>query len=811
MTFKRLKEISHPHFYGIFLDKYFPKLARSFLRKGSAIAALVSFFLSFFDTIPFNLGKADGLFFLFIFVYLSLSFLEFFYRSMMGEGLKVLVKDGLTDKNDSIDYALSSILFATDDIDATKAVLETKIGLEIMIRSGILPQDLKSFVSSERSLVVASSLNLAGEQIGLVQYIEAVYNTDKSLQSFLAQNSVNKEEFLGAVKWVGESVEKRLRKERFWSRENLGSIPSIGTSWSYGVSYDLGKFGVPFENMTNVSSLDIENGYRGKEVTLLEMILSRTEEANAVIIDDDEKVARDIIGRFLKKIKLGVSQPSVENKNIIELDWNGLVASYKNKGDLERELMKIFNESLKAGNVIMYIRDLAGFVSSAKSSGVNLPSVISPYLASKELQVVASVTNADFHFFIETSPALLERFERIIPDPAGVEATIEVLLEQAPYIENENEFFFSYPSILALANSADRFITYGEMPGKAIDMLVEIAPWATEKKIFILKKSDVNAFASEKTGIATGAVEGKEAEKIGNLEEILHRRIIGQNEAINGIANAVRRSRSGVNNPKRPISSFLFLGPTGVGKTEVSKALAESFFGTSAGEEEKKMIRFDMSEYNGPDAISRLIGDFALNKSGILASKVRDNPYSVLLLDEFEKAAPDVLDLFLQILDEGIFTDSLGKQVNCRNLIIIATSNAGSDLIWEAVKTGKDLLSSKDTIVDSIIKNKIFKPELLNRFDGIILFHPLQKDDLEKVARLSLTKLVNRLKSQDIELVINDDVVNFLVEKGSDPQFGGRSINRAIQDKLENIIARKIVSGEAKPGSKIEIKSQELN
>jgi ATP-dependent Clp protease ATP-binding subunit ClpC len=500
-----------------------------------------------------------------------------------------------------------------------------------------------------------------------------------------------------------------------------------------------------------------------------------------------------------------VALPSIEHKDIIELDSNSLTASFKSKGELEAELLKIFNQSVSAGNIILYVSDLSGFLGSAKNLGVNLPSLLSPYLASRSLQVITSATNADFHFFIETSPALLERFERIIPDPAGVDASVSVLLERVPYLEKQYKFIFSYPSILALASAADRYVTYGEMPGKALDMLIEIAPWAAERKISILKESDVSIFVTAKTGITTGVIEGKEAEKIEHLEEILHKRIVGQDEAVNGIADAVRRARSGIANPKRPLSSFLFIGPTGVGKTEVSKALAESFFG-----DEKKMIRFDMTEYSGPEALSQLIGDFAMNKSGLLASRIRDNPYNVLLLDEFEKAAPDVLDLFLQILDEGVFTDALGRQVGCRNLIIIATSNAGSSLIWETIKSGKNLAGSRKLIINSIVKDKIFRPELLNRFDGIIFFHPLQNKELEKIARIGLQKLSRRMKEQDIELVINDDIVNFLVEKGGDPEFGGRSINRAIQNEIESVISRKIVSGKAKPGSKIEIKREEL-
>lgn len=725
---------------------------------------------------------------------------------MMNEGLQVRIKEKILSKNENLDYALSNILFVTDEIDITKALFDSKVGIKIIIRSGILPENFKNFIYSERSQVMASSLNLGSDFIDLSLYMGAVYDADKSLQSFLSQNSINKEEFMGAANWVMNLEDRKLRKERFWGRENLGAIPSIGTSWSYGVATDLGKFGVPFENVTNVSSLDIENGYRSREVSALEGILERREEANAIIIDDDENVARDIVGRLFKKMSLGISLPSIEHKNIIELDSNALVASYKNKIELEAELLKILNQSVSAGNVILYMRDLSGFLSNLKTLGISLPSLLSPYLSSRNLQVIASATNADFHFFIEQSPTLLERFERIIPDPIGAETSISVILEQVPSLEGQYGVIFSYPSILSLIDAADRYVTYGEMPGKALDMLTEIAPWAAERKISLIKENDVSVFVSEKTGITTGAVKEKEAEKIEHLEELLHRRVIGQDEAVNGIASAIRRSRSGIGNPKKPLASFLFIGPTGVGKTEVSKALAESFFG-----DEKNMIRFDMTEYNGPEALSRLIGDFAENRSGLLASKVRDNPYSVLLLDEFEKAAPDVLDLFLQVLDEGIFTDALGRPVSCRNLIIIATSNAGSALIWETIRLGGNLAKSKDTIVNAIIKDKIFRPELLNRFDGVIFFHPLQKSELENVARLGLQKLSNRLKEKNIELVINDDVINFLVEKGSDPQFGGRSINRVIQNEIEDIVARKIVSGQAKPGSKIEIKKEELN
>lgn len=804
MTFGQLKKNSLSHYHCLLLDKFLPYRLRERLRKSSAFLALVSFVFSF-DVLPLYFGKADGLFFLFIFVYLSLSFIEFFYRSMKNEGLEVRLGESLLDKNNHLDFALSRIIFVTDDIDITRALFETKIGIQILLRSGISMNECKHFIYDDRLPLMASSLNLEGDLISLSEYVGALYDLDRSLESFLSKHSISKEEFVGAATWVMKIEEREQRKKRFWGRENLGAIPSIGTSWSYGVAVDLGKYGLSYERSINISLLDIENGFREREVTLLEGILQRRKESNAIIIDDDEWVARDIVGRLLKKIKLGIALPSIEHKNIIELDWNALIASYKNKTELEAELLKLLNQALLASNIILYIRDFSGFISSAQVMGINIGSLLSPYLISPNLQIIASVTNTDFHFFIETNPTLLERFERVIPDKTGVASSIGPLLEQAVSIERQYGFIFSYPAILGLANAADRFVTYGEMPHKALDMLIEIAPWSAERNIAIVKESEVSIFISEKTGIASGGIKEKEASKIEHLEELLHERVVGQDEAVGAIASGVRRSRSGIGNPKRPLSSFLFIGPTGVGKTEVAKALAESFFG-----DENKMIRFDMSEFNGPDAISRLIGNFTLNKNGLLASKIRDNPYSVLLLDEFEKAASDVLDLFLQILDEGIFTDALGKQVGCRNLIIIATSNAGSNLIWEAIKTGKKLFESKDKIIESIIKEKVFKSELINRFDGVVLFEPLQNKELQSVARLGLQKLSQRLKEQNIELIVNDEVVNFLVEKGSNPEFGGRSINRAIQNEIEDLIARKIVSGEVKPGSKIELTQKDL-
>ena len=327
MNFKKLFIISEPHRIALSIDRFLPKKWRGVLRYLSAVGAAVSFAFSFNSFFLF-FGKADSLFFLFVSIYLILFFIEVYYRSMSNEGISVRLSESIVNPNIRIDFALSELVYKTDEIDVTRALFETKVGRAVLIRAGVNRADFENYIYAERTPILASSFLIEGDHIDLAQYIGAIFDNDKSLEHFLGTHSINREEFVGAAEWVMNIFEVAKRRERFWSRENLGAIPSIGTSWAYGVASDLGQYGISFEKTINLMSIDSENGYRDKEVLLLENILARREEANAIIIDDDQSVARDIVARLIRRINLGVAFPSMEHKSVIELEWNTLFASF---------------------------------------------------------------------------------------------------------------------------------------------------------------------------------------------------------------------------------------------------------------------------------------------------------------------------------------------------------------------------------------------------------------------------------------------------------------------------------------------------
>ncbi len=706
-----------------------------------------------------------------------------------------------------VSFELSSVLFATEHDDITRDFIFSRYGFSSLARCGIDENAIKEFFTNRKNIVLAEKVDVRSETgvYGVIEYVHAVLHADSEFTNFISTHEVQEKELVAAAEWTIKLERSLMKRRRFWSRDSLGRIPGIGKDWAYGGAYILEKYGHDVSSQQTFSSVGFLSGYGTAELNEIEAVLAKRKEANVLLIGDYAAGKLDILAQLSRRILEGRVLPPLEHKHLVLLDTDLLIAAKKDKASFEAELIKLFGDIAAAGNIIVVFQNFTSFIKSAEAIGSDIASIIDPYLASPSLQVVALVDTDSFHQVIERNSALMQRFEKVTIESTTEENTIAVLEDIVLQYEAREHVFFTYQAVREIAEGADRYFSEGVMPDKAIDLLAEVVPKVIQAGRRMITKKDIFELLQAKTGIAVGEVGEAEKEKLLKLEELLHARIIGQDEAVTAISQAMRRARSGIGSENKPMGSFLFLGPTGVGKTETTKALAHTFFG-----DDKAIVRIDMSEYNTPDALERLIGSFNFGKVGVLSSKLREKPYGVLLLDEFEKSAKEVKDLFLQVLDEGFFSDMSGKRVNCRNLIIIATSNAGSDSIFKLVEEGKDLAQSHDKIIDDIINQGMFRPEFLNRFDGVILFHPLKDVHLREVARLMLGRLQKRLAEKNMDLVITEDLITYLMKFGVDPKFGGRPMNRAIQEKIEELIARNIIKGVIKPGSKIEFSAKDL-
>ena len=437
-----------------------------------------------------------------------------------------------------------------------------------------------------------------------------------------------------------------------------------------------------------------------------------------------------------------------------------------------------------------------------KESGslhLDISEVLGEFLPSPSFQMVAFSTPREYHKLIERQEQISKYFEIIEIREPSEDETLKILFEQLEKYEHMR-VLFTFEALRAIIRNCSKHNWETPLPERAIDLAMGVLMfWEKKSDEQFVSEKTVNDYLSLKTGVPQGEIEGSERKKLLNLEKMLHQQVVGQEEAISQVSESLRRARSGIGNSKKPVGSFLFLGPTGVGKTETAKALAKMYFG-----DEDKMIRLDMSEFQTPNSIDRLLGSSQLNQPGRLVTQIKDNPYSLLLLDEIEKAYPEILDVFLQILDEGYVNDAFGEKINFRNTMIIATSNAGAALIKNMVEQKKSPEEIKQSVIDYAIENNIFRTEFLNRFEGVIFFRPLNENELKSVVRLQLQKFVRILaKEKNIEIVFDDNVVMSIIKRGYNPIFGARSLNRYIENEIESMVAKKIISGDVAKGEKI--------
>ncbi len=581
-----------------------------------------------------------------------------------------------------------------------------------------------------------------------------------------------------------------LAVSHYTNPQKIKAVTPLGGILTFGYTNTLDQFS------ERVFPLPTIPGQKTQElIENLEKILTR-EKNNNILLVGEPGVGRHTTLNYLAQALSDPKNKGLFGKRILMLDTVAIAGRGQNLSQIKSIFEDILEEAKGAGGIILAIDQIDRLVSN-QDGRIDISQSITNILKDANLPIVGVTTVDDFNEFVRPNTGFSKYFEKIEVSEPDDSQTLGILIDKVLADFPKTKIAANIGALTEIVTRTDSLIPDQKQPQKSLTLLEDAISIAREDNKNKVTIDIVDQILSTKTKTPIGQITKSEAKKLGDLETILHQRIIGQNQAIVELSNAMRRARSGIETGKRPIGSFLFLGPTGVGKTETAKALAESYFG-----DEEKMVRLDMSEFQGDDAFDRLIGSNKSKTPGQLANLIRQNPYGLLLIDEFEKANSAVHNLFLQILDEGFLTDAFGKKVSFDNVIIIATSNAGAEFIREQVKGGKPPESRQ--LVDYILEKGIFSPELVNRFDGVIVYTPLTKVESVAVTNLMLTVLAKKLKeTKNITLEITPELCQKAAEKGYDEEFGARPIRRLIQDKIEDPIAKMILDGTAKNGSKI--------
>ena len=662
---------------------------------------------------------------------------------------------------------------------------------------------------------------------------------------------------------MGEDVS--LHKDEFQNgklakKKNLEATPTLN------------QYSRDLTQLAKEGGLDPVIG-REEEMQRVIQILSRRSKNNPCLIGEPGVGKTAVVEGRAQNIVSGMVPDSVLNKRVVTLDLSGMVAGSKYRGEFEERIKKVLAEVKKAGNILLFIDELHTIIGAGGAEGaIDASNILKPSLARGEIQLIGATTIEEYRKYIEKDAALERRFQPVTVEEPDEEQAVAILTGLRPQYEAHHHVKITDEGIRAAVQMSERYINDRNLPDKAIDLMDEAASRVrlgsfktpkqmketeqrireldiileeavrglrlgdakaareekeellkrhakqikkyhkdAEKKEPLVNENEIAEVVSSWTKIPVKKLTADESAKLAKLEKTLHKRVIGQEEAVSAVAKAVRRGRVGLKDPNRPIGSFLFLGPTGVGKTEISKALAEAVFGN-----EQAMIRVDMSEYMEKHSVSKMVGSppgyVGYDEGGQLSEKVRRNPSSVVLFDEIEKAHPDVFNILLQVLDDGHITDAQGRKVDFKNTIIIVTSNAGAQSIVSPKHLGfgsqDDEKQNYEYMKQGVMEEvrRIFKPEFLNRIDETIVFHALTKEDMKQIVTLLVKTLVERCRTQmEIELHIRDSVKAYIVETAYDPKYGARPLRRMIQSKIEDAIAEEILAGRIKRGDRVEV------
>jgi len=640
------------------------------------------------------------------------------------------------------------------------------------------------------------------ERINVGDILISFAQNSSYFQKILIEAELKKEDIKNLAAWF-ERVEKKVSEtKRFWEYKNLLKRGFFGRDWASGFTITLDEHSFDLREEIRKNGFKPIVGHT-KEIERVERILEREVLNNTLLVGDSGSGRKSVVEGTAQKAFLGLSSPSINYKRFLKLNLGALISQVTSYQEVEAILDRCFMEVTRAGNVILILDEFQDFLQESPGLGrVNIAGVLSRYLHLSTFQIIAITSFDGLHKVIERNPDILNLFEKVEVLEISPEQTLEFLENYVGFFEKKYKKFITYPALREIVRLSSIYIQDAPFPEKALSVLDEVMVYVSRSTTSSLVLPEhVSHIVSEKIEIPIGEIEFKEKEVLLNLEDLIHKRIINQDEAVREASSALRRARAGVQERTKPIGTFLFLGPTGVGKTETSKALTEIYFG-----KEEKMIRLDMSEFQSISDISRLIG--SAQEDGLLTTAVRESPFSLILFDEIEKAHPNILNLFLQVLDEGQLTDGLGRKVNFKQVIIIATSNAGAEIIRQDIEKNKKLAMVKNDLLDHLFRQGIFRPEFINRFDAVVVFKPLTKENLLDISQLMLDKLRKNLLDKGIEFEITEDLKEKIVELGYSPVFGAREMKRTIQDKVENILANAILSNKLKKGNKVKVEPE---
>lgn len=673
----------------------------------------------------------------------------------------------------------------------------------ILLRYEISEKSISEIVSdnlSDSMLIWHTCIQLVGQmpitEVTAGVILTSIIVSNPKITPVLNSLALDTEDIVQGLRWQ----ESLLRRQMQPKKSSL--FGGVGRDWASGFTPVLDNFGHNISLDIQKGNQDFSGVSRGHVLDQMAHSLARENRGSIALVGDTGVGKKQLVYSLAESMIRGESEPNLRYKQIVQIDPTIITSSISKNTSLETIFEQIFYDSIKAGNIILFFDEAQLFFGNEPGT-VNIAKVMLPIIEKYNLNCILSINHQEWHKITSTDASLTQLFTRVEIAPTDEAQTISILQDFAIVFESKYKRAITFKALKESYSLAERYIRDVAEPKKAINLLEDSCNYpdnglVTENSV----RQAVEIIANVKVE------EGSASEKtqLLNLEELIHRRMINQSRAVKVVSDALRRSRAGVRNESRPVGSFLFLGPTGVGKTELAKSLAQVYFGG-----EKNIIRLDMSEYQTTEDVHRFLAAADIgNKGSTLLQEISQKPFSVVLLDEIEKANPDILDLLLQMLDEGELTDNSGKQVSFKECIVICTSNAGADEIRNKIEAGQVLEQFEKEFIDDIINQHLFKPELINRFDEVVLFRPLDKQELLQVAYLLIKSVNVELENQKISISLTEAAYQYLVESGYDPRLGARPMRRAVQRLVENTVAKKILSGSVQKGAQITLDVNDL-